>query len=274
MRPLNVCQVAAELTPFAKTGGLGDVVAGLSRFLSRDGHDVRIFLPFYRQISQRQETFVPVDFLQDVPLSFGHRYFTFSARTAKLPGSDVDVYFIDCPALYDHEGIFHGDWADWLRFAVLTRAAFECCQRMSWGPDVIHSHDWHTGLAPAFLKTLYTWDRLFDHTRTVLTIHNMAFQGIAPGGAVGDLGLASHTHWLDGGDLAAGRLNFLKTGLLHADAITAVSRTYAREIQTPEHGFGLDWLLRARSNRLVGIVNGVDYRDWDTGTDPHLFYLY
>ncbi|HYO14428.1 MAG TPA: glycogen synthase GlgA [Thermoanaerobaculia bacterium] len=274
MRPLNICQVAAEVTPFAKTGGLGDVVTGLSRFLGRDGHDVRIFLPFYRQIARRQETFVPVDFIQDVPLSLGSRRFTFSARTAKLPGSDVEVYFIDCPALYDHEGIFHGDWADWLRFAALTRAAFECCQRMGWGPDVIHSHDWHTALAPLFLKTLYAWDRLFDHTRTVLTIHNMAFQGIAPGEAVGDLGLASHTHWLDGGDLAAGRLNFLKTGLLHADVITAVSRTYAREIQTPEHGFGLDWLLRSRSNRLVGIVNGVDYGDWDPATDPHLFYHY
>src|SRR6185436_15718466 len=113
------------------------------------------------------------------------------------------------------------------------------------------------------LKALYGWDRLFDRTRTVLTVHNMGYQGYVPAGVVSALGLASHTHWLDGADLAAGRFNFLKTGILHADFITAVSRTYAKEIQTPEHGFGLDGLLRARSDRLLGIVNGVDYGEWD-----------
>ncbi|MFP5286336.1 MAG: glycogen/starch synthase, partial [Thermoanaerobaculia bacterium] len=117
MRPLNICQVAAEVTPFAKTGGLGDVAAGLSRFLHRDGHDVRIFLPFYGQIARRTETFIPVDFIQDVPLVMGDRSFTFSARTAKLPGSEVDLYFIDCPPLFGPEGIYHGDRADGLRFA-------------------------------------------------------------------------------------------------------------------------------------------------------------
>jgi starch synthase len=274
VRPLNICQVAAEVTPFAKTGGLGDVAAGLSRFLCRDGHDVRIFLPFYGQIARRAESFIPVDFIQDVPLALGDRRFTFSARTAKLPGSEVDLYFIDCPPLFGPEGIYHGDWADGLRFAALTRAAFECCQRMGWGPDVIHSHDWHTALAPIFLKTIYGWDRLFDRTRAVLTIHNMAFQGYLDARTAIDCGLGPYTHWLDAGDLAAGRFNFLKTGLLHADMITAVSRTYAEEIRTPEHGYGLDGLLRARSNRLVGIVNGVDYGDWDPATDPHLFYHY
>jgi starch synthase len=272
--PFKVCQVAAEVTPFAKTGGLGDVVAGLSRFLGKSGHDARIFLPFYAQIARRGEDFVPVDFIQDVPLAMGRWNFTFSARSCPLPGSDVSVYFIDCPELFGQEGIYHGDWADWLRFAVLTRATLECCQRMGWGPDVIHCHDWHTAFAPIFLKALFNWDRLFDRTRTVLTVHNLAFQGLAASEAVGDLGLAPHAHWLDGADLAAGLLNVMKTGLLHADAITAVSRTFAREIQTPGQGFGLDGLLRARSNRLVGIVNGVDYGEWDPETDPHLFYHY
>lgn len=272
--PLNVCQIAAEVTPFAKTGGLGDVAAGLSAFLARDGHDVRVFLPFYAQIARRSESFVPVDFIRDVPIAIGPRHFTFSLRTGQLPGSGLWVYFVDCPELFGHDGIYHGDRVDWLRFGLLTRAALESCQRMGWSPDVVHCHDWHTALAPILLKALYGWDRLFDRTRTVLTIHNMAYQGIAPSHAVGDLGLASHAHWLDPSDLAAGYLNILKTGIVHADFITAVSRTYAREIQTPEHGFGLDGLLRARNDRLAGIVNGVDYGEWSPETDPNLFYRY
>ncbi|HEX3557431.1 MAG TPA: glycogen synthase [Thermoanaerobaculia bacterium] len=272
--PFRICQLAAEVTPFAKTGGLGDVVAGLSGFLARDGHDVRVFLPFYAQIARRSETFIPVDFIRDVPVAIGPRHYTFSLLTTPLPGSDVPVYFVDCPELFAHDGIYHGDWLDWLRFAVLTRAAFESCQRMGWGPDVVHCHDWHTALAPILLKALYGWDRLFDHTRSVLTIHNLAYQGYVPANVVSDLGLGSHVHWLDAADLAAGRFNFMKTGILHADFITAVSRTFAREIQTSEHGFGLDPLLRARGDRLVGIVNGVDYGEWDPETDPHLFYHY
>src|SRR6185295_2509455 len=183
------------------------------------------------------ETFVPVDFVRNVPIAIGPRHFTFSLLTGQLPGSDLWIYFVDCPELFGGDKIYHGDAIDWVRFAVLTRAAIESCERMGWGPDVVHCHDWHTALAPILLKALYGWDRLFDRTRTVLTVHNMGYQGYVPAGVVSALGLASHTHWLDGADLAAGRFNFLKTGILHADFITAVSRTYAKEIQTPEHGF-------------------------------------
>jgi starch synthase len=274
---MRICQIAAEVTPFAKTGGLGDVVAGLSSFLARDGHDVRVFLPFYGQIAKRAETaetFAPVDFVRNVPVAIGPRHFTFSLLTGKLPGSDLWIYFVDCPELFGGDKIYHGDAVDWVRFAVLTRAAIESCERMGWGPDVVHCHDWHTALAPIFLKALYGWDRLFDRTRTVLTIHNLGFQGLVPASVVHALGLGSHVHWLDSNDLAMGSFNFMKTGLLHADVITAVSRTYAKEIQTLEKGFGLDGLLRARSDRLLGIVNGVDYGEWDPEIDPHLFYHY
>jgi starch synthase len=277
VRPLRVCQVAAEVTPFAKTGGLGDVVAGLSRFLGREGHDVRIFLPWYSHLAAAAEAadrYIPVDFIQNVPLRLGSRHFTFSLRTAKLPASEVDVYFIDCPELYGAAGIYQGDWADAIRFAFLTRAAIESAQRMGWGPNVVHCHDWHTALAPIYLKTLYSWDRLFDATRTVLTLHNVAYQGIVDRALIGELDLAPYAQWLDGASLAMGAFNFLRNGLLHADVLTAVSRTFAREIQTPESGFGVDDLLRARANRLVGIVNGVDYDDWNPAGDPHLPHLY
>jgi starch synthase len=273
---LNICQVAAELTPFAKTGGLADVVAGLPRYLGGGGHDVRIFIPFYGSVARRGERFVPVDFIRNVPLWMGDRLFHFSAVTCKLPASGVDVYFIDCPELFAQGGIYLGNQEDGLRFALLTRAALECCQRMGWAPHIVHCHDWHTALAPLYLKTLYVWDSLFHRTRSVLTIHNIGFQGLVDAGSLGRLGLAEHAAWLDRADLAAGRINFLKTGLLNADFLTAVSRTYAREIQTPEDGFGLDPLLRVRAaaGRLQGIVNGVDYGEWDPATDPRIPHHY
>jgi starch synthase len=259
------------VTPFAKTGGLGDVVAGLSRFLGRAGHDVRTFLPYYPHLAAEEERYVPVDFIRNVPAQLGPHRFTYTARTAPLPGSELSVYFIDCPPLFGRGGIYHGDWDDSLRFALLTVAAFECAQRMGWSPDVVHCHDWHTALAPVYRKIFFAWDQLFQRTRTLLTIHNLGFQGVVDVSRLHDLGLAPYARRLD---LSPGHFNFLRHGLLEADAITAVSRTYADEIRTPENGFGLDGLLRARSDRLVGIVNGVDYGDWNPETDPNLFYHY
>ena len=271
MAPFRILQLAAEVAPFAKTGGLGDVVAGLSRFLGRAGHDVRIFLPFYPSLASAADRYVPVDFIRDVPVQLGPRRFTYTARTTPLPGSDLNVYFIDCPPLFGHGGIYHGDVDDSLRFGLLSVAALECAQRMGWSPDVLHCHDWHTALAPVYLKAFFGWDQLFQRTRTVLTLHNLAFQGIVDRTRIVDLGLEKHAHLLD---LSPGYLNFLRNGILQADALTAVSRTFAREIQTPEQGFDLDGLLRARSDRLFGIVNGVDYGDWSPETDPNLFYHY
>jgi starch synthase len=267
---LRVCQIASEVTPFAKTGGLGDVAAGLSRALGKEGHDVRVFLPFYARVAKLAFQFVPVEYLRDVEIRLGARELRFSALTTKLPQSDVDVYFIHCPALYHHESIYSGDWDEYLRYALLTRAALECCQRMGWAPDIVHVHDWHTALAPIYLKTLYSWDRLFARTRTVLTLHNLAYQGIFSSQTLDELGLSSFASMLHNEDLAQGKVSFLKTGLLYADVLTTVSRTYAREIQTTEFGFGLEAMLRARADHLVGIVNGVDYGEWNPEKDPYL----
>ena len=267
---LRICQVASELAPFAKTGGLGDVTAGLSRALGKAGHDVRIFLPFYARIAKMKHDFVAVDFLRDFEITLGARKFTVSVLTTKLPQSDVDVYLVHCPALYHHDSIYSGEWDEYLRYALLTRAALDSCQRMGWAPDVVHAHDWHTALAPIYLRTVYSWDRLFASTRTVLTLHNLAYQGVYSSQILDDLGLAPFSAMLYNEDLSQGRVSFLKTGLLYADVLTTVSRTYAREIQTAEFGFGLDSLLRARADHLVGIVNGVDYGEWNPEVDPYI----
>lgn len=271
---LNICFVAAEVAPFAKTGGLADVAGALPPYLASRGHDVRLFMPLHAQIDTSRVELTPVDFLRHVPVSLGAHPFVFSGFTGKMPGSELDVYFINCPELFHRPGIYTGEWDEHLRFALLARAALECCQRMGFAPDVVHGNDWHTALLPIYLKTLYKWDQLFARTKTVLTIHNIAYQGVFPADVVPNLGLADYSGLLYQEDLQRGVVNFLKTGVLYVDVVSAVSRTYAREIQTEAFGEGLDGLLRQRSGSVVGIVNGVDYSAWNPETDVHIPHNY
>ncbi len=272
MPPLKVCLVASEIVPFAKTGGLADVTAAIGRYLHGHGHDVRLLMPMYRGVREGGWAFEPVAAVQDVAVRFGERRFTFSISTAGLPESGAPVHFVRCPELYDRDGIYTSDADEHLRFAMLARACLLYCQWTQWAPDVIHCNDWHTGLLPFYLKHGYSWDRLFHGTRTVLTIHNIGYQGRFSAEVVPSLELSDHRHLLYQEDLERGELNFLKTGLLYADVLTTVSETYAREIQGEELGMGLHELLRRRSDHLVGIVNGVDYAAWDPERDrllPH-----
>lgn len=271
---LSVCWISSEVVPFAKTGGLGDVSAALPRYLHRAGHDVRVFLPFYSKIDTDPHHIVAVDFLRNLELELGPHRFRFSVFTTSLPDGGGPVYLIHCPELYDREGFYTGGADDAMRFAFLSRAALVCCQHMGWGPDVVHCNDWHTGLVPLYLKRGFEWDNLFRRTKTVLTIHNIAYQGIFPARFAEDLGLAGDAELLHQEDLEAGILGFLKTGILYADVLTTVSPTHAREIQSNEYGMGLQDLLRRRSDHLVGILNGVDYGDWNPETDRYLEHHY
>jgi starch synthase len=271
---VRIAQVSAELAPYAKTGGLGDVAAALARALVSRGHDVRPFLPLYGNLRTEGRPLVPVDFLRDVRVRMGEREWTFSVRAGPLPGTSAAVYFVDCPPLYGAPSIYSDRGDEDLRMGFLGRAAFECCQRMGFAPDVLHAHDWHASLVPLLRKTAYEWDRLFARSGTVLTIHNLAYQGAFPSSTVARVGLAGAEPLLWKEDLRAGRFGFLRTGILHAGVVTTVSRTYAREITTPEHGMGLDAMLRARGDGLVGIVNGIDAREWDPATDPRIPHRY
>ena len=265
---MRIALASAEVAPFAKTGGLGDVAASLGRYLHENGHDVRLFVPLYGNLRTGRDTLVPVEFCQGVPIRLGPREFTISLFTGPLPGTSFWVHFVSCPALYARRSIYCMDGDEHLRFGLLTVAILVACQRMAFSPDIVHAHDWHTALAPLFLRTHFAWDRLFASTKTVLTLHNLAYQGGFPADVLPDLGLQDHSGLLEMQDLAAGRVGFMKTGILYADAVTAVSETYAREIQTPQHGFGLDGLLRARAASVHGITNGVDYSVWSPENDP------
>jgi starch synthase len=274
MTPLKVLFVTAEAAPFAKTGGLADVSFSLPLALAALGHDVRVILPLYPRIREQAEGLAPLEGPGRIVIPSARHAFECGTFHAKFPGTTLDAFFIDCPALFDRGAIYTEDTDEHLRFTVLTRAAIELAQRWQWAPDIAHAHDWHTALLPLYLRTTYAWDRLFERTKSLLTIHNLGHQGVFSAHVLADLGLGEGSKLLHQEDLKAGRINFLKTGLLHADKLSTVSPTYASEIQTPAFGFGLDELLRARRTDLHGILNGIDTDAWNPRTDPHLIARY
>jgi starch synthase len=268
MKP-SVCLLASEVAPLSKTGGLADVAASLTKHLHEAGHDARIFTPWYRAVGTWPAA-LPVEGLQDVPLSIGPHLYAFSLFTTALPGTAAPVYLVDCPELFGRSAIYTADPDEHRRFLAFTRAALACCGRLRWAPDIVHCNDWHTGFAPLFIKAQHRSDPFLHQTRTLLTIHNIGYQGIFSADDVADLGLGEHTGLLHPGDLAAGQINALRHGILYADAITTVSPTHALEICSDEYGMGLQDSLRSRHDVLVGILNGVDYAVWDPRVDRYL----
>ena len=264
----KICLASSELAPLAKTGGLADVSSALAAYLHRAGHDVRVLIPRYARIDRAGLDIEPVAALADMSTRLGAREQRYSIDATTLPGTDLRIYLLRCPEFYGRESIYTQDADEHLRFLLLSRAAIEMCQRMKFAPHVFHCHDWQTALIPLYLHTMYAWDRLFANTRSVLTIHNIGYQGMFPAHLLGDLGLTGAEHHLHQDDLKEGVINFLKTGVLYANLITTVSPTYAREILGEDYGMGLNDLLRGRVDTVVGILNGVDYDEWDPSTDP------
>ena len=258
---------SSEFSPFAKTGGLGDVVAALSKSLHDQGHDVRVLIPYYSRLQGAGLDPRPIDSLTNLQMQLGERTVGYSIMQASLPGSDMPLFLLHCPEFYGREGIYSQDDDEYLRFVLLSRAAIEMCQRMAFAPHIMHCNDWQTALIPLYLRSTYAWDRLFAGTKSVLTIHNIGYQGMFPAWVLGELNLAGAEHHLYQDDLKEGVINFLKTGILYADLVTTVSPTYAREILGAEYGMGLDHLLRQRGAGFVGILNGVDYNEWDPAHD-------
>jgi len=252
--PLRIALLASEIAPFSKTGGLADVSAALAKHLTAAGHEVLTVTPLYSDIDRA---------------ALGLGASSAGVATASLPGSPAKVHFIDEPRYYARGTLYTADPDEHLRFIRLTHAAFELCRRLGFAPDILHCNDWHTAFGPLLLGAVYRADPLFGATRSVLTIHNIGYQGRFDARCVGDIGLDDLAP-LHQDDLRAGYVNALKHGILHADAITTVSPTYAREICTDGYGMGLQEVLRARGNALTGILNGVDYDEWDPRHDRWL----
>jgi starch synthase len=172
----RICFISAEISPFAKTGGLGDVTGALTRQLHRRGHDVRVFVPLHGLMEFQGAPLRHVESLQELTVVVGSQLFQYDVAAAPLPGAEgFEIFLIDCPALFDRPYIYSDAPDEHVRYLLLTRAALDCCQRMQFAPDIVHCNDWHTAFAPLLLKTAYAWDRdVFGRTRSVFTIHNIA----------------------------------------------------------------------------------------------------
>jgi starch synthase len=270
----SICFVTAELAPHAKAGGLADVSAALTRLLHLRGHRLIVCLPLYAALSRRGLELEPVEALADLAMRLGQHEFRYSVLRGRRGAGLPDLMLVDCPALFDRPGVYGSGADEHLRFLLLSRAALESCRLLGFAPDVIHCHDWHTALVPLYLKKLFAAEPVLARARTVLTIHNLGYQGVLPLASADELGLGHAVAALDAREAAEGRINLLRQGLIDADVVSTVSPTYAREICTPEQGMGLDDVLRARGDPVVGILNGVDVKEWDPRHDSHLPFHY
>ena len=255
--------VASEAAPVAKTGGLADVVGALPEALRPLGDDVAVVIPRYGSIDLKAAWRV----YDHMVVHLGTTRYDTSIYQHDAP---FPLYVVDCPPLYDRKGLYGESGVDYpdnhIRFAVLARAALGIA-RSIFKTEIFHCHDWQAGLIPAYLRTLYASDPTFLGVKTLFTIHNLGYQGLFETTALPEIGLDPAAFRPDGMEFF-GRVSFIKGGISYADALSTVSPKYALEIQTSEYGFGLDGALRARSGVLSGILNGVDYSEWNPEHDP------
>lgn len=267
MKKLKVLFAAAEVAPFAKTGGLGEVVGTLPKALKAAGLDVRVILPKYSNIPQQYTEKMNFITSIKVPVGKGRQY----CGLLKLEYEGLICYFIDNEFYFKRAGMYgYGDDAE--RFSFFCRAVLEALPELDFIPNIIHCHDWQTGLISVYLKSFYR--SYLPNVRTVFTIHNLKYQGIFPYEVLHDvLGLNEEHFTIDGLEFY-GAVNFMKGGFNYADVITTVSPNYAREIMTPEYGEGLHGLLQKRSENLHGILNGLDYNEYDPASDKNIYANY
>jgi len=268
---MHIAFIASECVPFSKTGGLADVIGALPRALAALGHETSVYLPRYRHTRISGERTV----VESVTIPFDDRYRFCSILTGEgYPG--VRFYFVDYPPFFDREGIYgtpSGDFPDNAeRFSLLCRAAIEGSKILG-VPDVFHCHDWQAALLPVLLRTQYAEDPAFRDAATVFTVHNLGYQGLFPPEILPLLVLPWDLFTITKMEYF-GNVNFLKGALVYSDLITTVSRKYSQEIQTTEYGFGLEGVIKERAHKVIGILNGVDYEEWNPQTDKYIARRY
>jgi starch synthase len=265
--------VSPEVAPFAKTGGLAEVSKALPKVLKERGHDVRMMMPNYRSVNERKFTLRDVIRLKDMAVPVSGQNMKASGKSSFLPDSKVQIYLLYQKQFFDRDGLYQNsagqDYADNAeRFIFFCRACLETLKLLQWQPDLIHCNDWQTALIPVYLKTIYKDDPFFKDIPVLLSIHNLANQGIFDAAVVQKAGLPPDLFYPGSTLEFSGKFNFLKAGLLAADMISTVSQAYAKDIQqSAEHGRGLEGGLHTRRNDLHGIVNGADYAEWDAAND-------
>jgi starch synthase len=272
--PMNICFATTECVPFAKTGGLADVSGALPKALAEQGHHVKLFLPLYQATPVFDYGFVQAHELDGITAPVGHRTIPFHTWYGHLPDSEVEVYLIDCPLYFHRPQLYTADRDEDERFILFQHAILNVLQRYAWAPDVIHCNDWATALLPVYLRKTYSWDHLFAQTATLLSIHNIGYQGRFAPASIHTAGLSYDEFYPGGPYELDGAFSFLKAGIFFADVLSTVSPTYAQEIQEPDLGADLDGVLRARSHDLFGVLNGIDTDVWNPATDTYLPHHY
>jgi starch synthase len=268
---MHIAFAASECVPFSKTGGLADVVGALPRALAALGHQVSVYIPRYRQTKLTD----PQTVVRSITVPFDDKYRFCSIVTAG-PSTGVRFYFVDYPPYFDRDALYGspaGDYPDNAeRFALFSRAVLEASKVLG-VPHVFHCHDWQSALVPVMLRTLYAEDPAFRDVATVFTIHNMGYQGLFPPDTLPLLMLPWDLLTMSKMEFF-GQVNFLKGALVYSDYVTTVSKKYSQEIQTTEYGFGLEGVLRDRAATVTGILNGIDYDEWNPQTDQFIAAKY
>ena len=260
----KILMCSSEVSPFAKTGGLGDVVGALPQALVKLGHDVRVVMPKYGCIPVEYKNAMEFKFFIYVPVGWRRKY----CGVFELKKSGVTYYFVDNEYYFGDPYIYK--WNDLERFAFFDKAVLELIRHLDFKPDVIHCNDWQTGMIPVMLNAYYVNDDFYKGTKTVFTIHNLRYQGIYSPDVVADFFSLDNSFFTNDKLEFHGCANLLKGGIVYSDYVTTVSPTYAQEIQTPLGGERLDGLLFARSNNLYGIINGIDTDEYNPKTDKYI----
>ncbi|MCU9533893.1 glycogen synthase GlgA [Streptococcus sp. CSL10205-OR2] len=262
---MKIMFVAAEASPFVKTGGLGDVIGALPKSLVKKGHDVSVVLPYYDSVDYHFADQVEDVLYYFTNVGWRHQY----VGVKKLIQNNVTFYFLDNRD-YFFRGTVYGEWDDGERFAFFQLAAIELMEKIDFIPDILHVHDYHTAMIPYLLKEKYQWIEAYNDIKTVFTIHNIEFQGQFEPGMLWDLFGVGLERYEDGTLRWNDCLNWMKAGVLYANSVTTVSPTYAEEIMTSAFGKGLETVMRMEANKLTGIVNGIDTDLFNPETDTHL----
>ena len=264
---MKIAYVSSEVYPFSKTGGLADVSNALPTQLAKLGNEVIVFSPKYYPVDEKKFHLEFQDWIGAMPIRVAGVVHNVYVHKGKIDKSNVQIYFIDYPNYFHRELFYTNDSDEADRFILFSKAVIELIQRLKWKPDIIHCNDWQTGLIPLFMKDNYGWDKLFHHTATVFTIHNIGYQGIF-GVETLDKAEIRKEYFYNFGEVEhAGNVNFMKSGISFADVINTVSETYASELMTKEFSYGMDYILQYRSHDFYGILNGVDYETWNPETD-------
>jgi len=277
---MHVLIISSEMYPYAKTGGLADMVGSFSKSLSQLGHDVRVILPFYKQIYNMN---LEIDiFAENFSISLGDEMISCNIYEYLDIDSGVTLYLIEQLNYFNRIGFYNENNKDYAdnaeRFIFFSKAAIKLCKFFNFNIDIVHCHDWQTGLIPAFLKAnvKHPKDNIppqLKHSKSIFTIHNLGYQGNFPKYFYKLTGLPENFFSINGLEFY-GKMSFLKSGIFYSDMITTVSSTYAQDIQTPESGFGLDGLLKTRRDKLIGILNGIDENIWNPEIDTFLLPHY